>query len=269
MRASTGFWLWWFLVAVIVFVIYEEWKEKASRSKISLGFYLGNYSPSVIYNYLLRMTSVLPHQPFHKPARIFPALEANYRSIRKELFQYLEKQQALPAATAVPLFFRRIGDKNLWKVVTLKWYSKEFPTIQAHFPQTMKWLQQSGPKIRLAMFSIMDAGNHVPVHCGPFSGCLRYHLPLEVPPDPENCFIVVNGQKHSWKEGEPVLFDDTYSHEVWNNSKSRRIVLFLDVERDLPTESILAGPNRFICHSRIVEWLSGLNNKREKIKSSK
>lgn len=39
--------------------------------------------------------------------------------------------------------------------------------------------------------------------------------------------------EHAWVPGEGVLFDDTYAHSVANHhpSKSRRIVLFLDVRR--------------------------------------
>ena len=39
-------------------------------------------------------------------------------------------------------------------------------------------------------------------------------------------------QRCEWKEGEGVLFDDTYVHEVWNKTDERRVVLFLDIYRD-------------------------------------
>jgi aspartate beta-hydroxylase len=46
--------------------------------------------------------------------------------------------------------------------------------------------------------------------------------------------IVVNGQDHLWKEGEAVLFDDSWPHEVINNSNELRAVLIVDVLRLLP-----------------------------------
>ena len=37
-----------------------------------------------------------------------------------------------------------------------------------------------------------------------------------------------------WREGELVLFDDTYRHEVWNETEGVRVVLLIDVHRPLP-----------------------------------
>lgn len=31
-----------------------------------------------------------------------------------------------------------------------------------------------------------------------------------------------------------MIFDDSHPHEVWNESDSQRVVLFVDVERPLP-----------------------------------
>jgi len=32
-----------------------------------------------------------------------------------------------------------------------------------------------------------------------------------------------------------MIFDDTYNHEVWNDTDETRVVLFVDVLRPLPT----------------------------------
>ncbi len=34
-----------------------------------------------------------------------------------------------------------------------------------------------------------------------------------------------------WQNGKAVYFDDTYIHEVWNNSDGIRVVLLIDTER--------------------------------------
>ncbi|MEO6871212.1 MAG: aspartyl/asparaginyl beta-hydroxylase domain-containing protein, partial [Chthoniobacterales bacterium] len=36
-----------------------------------------------------------------------------------------------------------------------------------------------------------------------------------------------------WEEGKTMFFDDTYNHEVWNDTDGVRVVLFLDVLRPL------------------------------------
>ena len=49
---------------------------------------------------------------------------------------------------------------------------------------------------------------------------------------------------HHWREGELVMFDDTFLHESWNRSGSVRIIVLMDcwnpdltrVERDAVTQ---------------------------------
>lgn len=40
--------------------------------------------------------------------------------------------------------------------------------------------------------------------------------------------------QYHWKYGEAVLFDDTYLHEAVNDSDETRVVLFIDVARNMP-----------------------------------
>ena len=51
-----------------------------------------------------------------------------------------------------------------------------------------------------------------------------------VPPD---CALKVDGVTVNWHEGHCLLFDDTYEHEAWNNSKEDRIVLLIDIARSV------------------------------------
>jgi aspartate beta-hydroxylase/beta-hydroxylase len=44
----------------------------------------------------------------------------------------------------------------------------------------------------------------------------------------------VAGRGYVWKEGEGVLFDDSWPHEVINRSREPRVVLIVDVPRPLP-----------------------------------
>lgn len=34
-----------------------------------------------------------------------------------------------------------------------------------------------------------------------------------------------------WQEGKVEVFDDTYEHEVWNNTEEIRVVLLIDIIR--------------------------------------
>jgi len=72
---------------------------------------------------------------------------------------------------------------------------------------------------------------------------LRYHLGLVTPNSP-HCFIDVDGEPYYWKDGEAVVFDETYIHFAANNTEHQRIVLFCDIERPLHTK-IMRSLNRW------------------------
>ena len=67
-------------------------------------------------------------------------------------------------------------------------------------------------------------------HHGIYKGVLRFHLGLSTPNSP-NCFISVNNQIYYWKDGEGIIFDDTFEHWVNNNTDKQRIILICDIIR--------------------------------------
>ncbi len=44
-------------------------------------------------------------------------------------------------------------------------------------------------------------------------------------------FIDVDGERYSWRDGESVVFDETYIHYAENKTVRNRIIFFADVER--------------------------------------
>lgn len=52
-------------------------------------------------------------------------------------------------------------------------------------------------------------------HVGPQKTVFRYHLGLIVP-EPALANITVGGVTYSWREGEGVVFDDTFEHSARN-----------------------------------------------------
>jgi aspartyl/asparaginyl beta-hydroxylase (cupin superfamily) len=75
-------------------------------------------------------------------------------------------------------------------------------------------------------FSILTPGTHLLPHYGVTNVRSVMHLPLLVPQD---CALnLVDAGQHAWREGELVMFDDTYLHEAWNRSTSMRVILLMD-----------------------------------------
>jgi ornithine lipid ester-linked acyl 2-hydroxylase len=75
---------------------------------------------------------------------------------------------------------------------------------------------------------------HIPEHHGAYKGVLRYHLGTIVTQPQEKCRVKVGDQIAHWREDEGLSFDDTFPHEVWNDTDGLRVVLLIDVVRPLP-----------------------------------
>jgi len=69
---------------------------------------------------------------------------------------------------------------------------------------------------------------------------------------PGECRIFIDGQPYSWREGEDLLFDETYLHYAENTTSDDRIILFCDVERPLHTRAMTAV-NRWVSRHVINE----------------
>jgi len=77
-----------------------------------------------------------------------------------------------------------------------------------------------------ACFSVLKPGTKILPHFGVTNTRAVMHLPLIVPP---GCALNIIGVgEHHWREGELVMFDDTFEHEAWNNADSPRVILLMD-----------------------------------------
>ena len=52
-----------------------------------------------------------------------------------------------------------------------------------------------------------------------------------VPHQQDRCWIKVDGIQRHWAAGEVPLFDDTYKHEVANDTDEDRVILLLHLRR--------------------------------------
>lgn len=83
-----------------------------------------------------------------------------------------------------------------------------------------------------AIFSRLDAGTRLRAHCGPTNARLTCHLGVEVP---AGCEIRVGRETRRWRQGECLVFDDSWEHEVRNLGDRPRVVLLVNFwHPDLP-----------------------------------
>lgn len=85
------------------------------------------------------------------------------------------------------------------------------------------------PGMTTAFFSILFAWETHSRAPGAWNGILRLHVGLMVPQPRERVKIRVGNDFYSWREGEAFIFDDTFNHEVWNDTDGYRVVLFVDL----------------------------------------
>ena len=101
----------------------------------------------------------------------------------------------------------------------------------ARCPETMKALGKI-PGLSTAFFSILSPGKHIPPHRGAYNGVLRLHLALQVPEPRDLVRIRIARQICHWEEGKCLIFDDTFNHEVWNDTAGYRVVLFVALKAE-------------------------------------
>jgi ornithine lipid ester-linked acyl 2-hydroxylase len=159
-------------------------------------------------------------------------LEAHWREIRGELDAVLERRDALPNFQDISTDQATITDDDRWKTYFLYGFGFRSDANCARCPETAR-LVAAVPGMQTAMFSILAPGKHIPDHNGPYKGVIRYHLALKVPRAADRCRIRVGDTYATWREGASLIFDDTFDHEVWNDTDGERVVLFLDVVRPL------------------------------------
>jgi len=161
------------------------------------------------------------------------SIEAGSTAIRTEMDTLLVHRDKIPNFQDISEDQNVLTEGDRWKTYFLYAYGHQAERNCAQCPKTARLLA-SIPGLKTAMFSILAPKKHVPEHRGPYKGVLRYHLGLIIPEPNTSCRIRVADEVRSWQEGKSLIFDDSHLHEVWNDSDSWRVVLFVDFLRPLP-----------------------------------
>ncbi len=196
------------------------------------------------YNALMYAFSAVPSKPI-LDAGSFPQLKPlreHWRVFRDEAQALHELGRLRAPARDDDLVFINLYRRG-WKRFHLCWYGDFLPSAQRLCPRSVEILR-SVPEVKAASFTLLPAGGTIGKHRDPLAGSLRYHLGL-VTPSSDRCTIWIDGEPYSWRDGEDVLFDETYIHWARNDTDQDRIILFCDVERPL-RGSLVRALNRFM-----------------------
>lgn len=197
-----------------------------------------------IFSYILtsqiRTDALLDKDYYFPKHKLF---EENYKTIKQELNTLLNKTNNGKDITFTRDTFDKkenayIGEdvdsenNRGWRIFHIKLtnhYNKQAKNI---FPTLIKLLNDC-PEIINCSVSILDEKTYIPIHNGYYKGMLRFMLPLIIPKDKENVFLCNNYNKYVWTEGVSLLWDDTYPHKVYNYTNEMRVVLYMDIIRDV------------------------------------
>lgn len=160
------------------------------------------------------------------------SLRANWQAIRQEaLAMALRHAEVSPAIADMARGDRPSAPVRQWRSCRLWGHGGGVADRLADCPLTSAVVGRI-PGLNNAQFAVLAPGTHVPVQRGVTKGLLTCHLGLIVPRDGD-VRMRVDRRIARWAEGETLLFDDTYDHELWNESSGTRVILSIQVRRPL------------------------------------
>lgn len=181
----------------------------------------------------------LPSEPYLDPTLMPWAgrLREAFPAIRQEAMAVLREREGFAGfidvrpGDRIENYLGGTATQPAWDAFFFYRHGKRYDANHARCPVTSEMLdgldlfrlEGQAPEI---CFSVLAPHTTIKPHHGVSNVRLVMHLPLIVPPA---CALnLVDVGEHAWREGELVLFDDTFEHEAWNRSAQPRVVLLMD-----------------------------------------
>jgi tetratricopeptide (TPR) repeat protein len=205
---------------------------QTSDQPISFG--IENFAPELFF------IPDLPSKPFYSVDELVWAEQLNSKciTIKNELTyamqQQLAKDSLRPYLGKKFSSHSKLGDlanSSNWLAIDLFRNGELNTEISALFPETLDALKAL-PTYNLShnsfevFFSFLKPQQSIAPHFGQSNHALTVHLPLDIP---AGCYLEVGAQKQSWREGEVLVFDDSFLHSAHNHSDLSRVVLIFSI----------------------------------------
>ena len=193
-------------------------------------------------NALLRRYSLVGDAPVTDPAN-FPwiaQLQRQLPAIRREMEVILEREESIPPFRDFAPGHERIVGANDWRSFFFYGYGYPVEANLARCPDTAAAVERI-PGLVSAIYSVVGPHAHIKRHKGVTKAIMTAHIALKVPADCARCRMEVDDVMVHWAEGEAVVIDDTYEHEVWNDTDETRVVLLVQFRRPMRWPGRLLG----------------------------
>jgi beta-hydroxylase len=185
-------------------------------------------------NNWIAKSSLIPNAPVLAPEQFDWArtVQQDWETIRDEALAVYQHLDAVPPLREISPDHRGIVKDNTWRSFFLIGYGNRVEANIARAPRTAELVSRI-PGLNSAFFSILAPGSTITPHRGVTKAFITAHLGLVVPLKRDDCWMRVDDQHLHWRAGEWLVFDDTYEHEVKNETDDTRIILLCQVERPL------------------------------------
>lgn len=204
----------------------------------------------------LERHAAAPSRPFplvspfalQRPLLYYPGLETREVHDRRRFPWAAGLEDAFPAIQAEfagivsSSAFARVHPgqttKGEWAAARLWAFGRRVEEVCAACPQTCAILGSIPGVARFGttLFSALAPRSQIAPHHGYTNAKLRCQLPLRVPP---GCRLKVGDAEIEQRQGQCILFDDSFLHSAWNDSDEARFVLVFDFfHPDLAAEEI-------------------------------
>ena len=181
----------------------------------------------------------LPDHAYHDPA-LQPwseELAAGWMDLRAEASYLLGDNSNFESFLGIKVgesnaeYVSGSGPNPAWDAFFFYRHGERFDANHARCPKTSALIdslslcrvRHQAPEV---CFSVIRPGSKIMPHHGVTNSRLVMHLPLVVPS--ECALNIVGVGEHRWREGELMMFDDTFQHEAWNDSEQSRVILLMD-----------------------------------------
>jgi aspartyl/asparaginyl beta-hydroxylase (cupin superfamily) len=194
-------------------------------------------------NAILSRYSLVGDPPVTDPGA-FPWIEdllPHLPEIRAEADRIMRYQSAVPPFRDFAPGHERIApNEDDWWSFFFWGYGYPMPENQARCPVTANALAKV-PGLVSALYSVVAPGAHIRRHRVVTKAVMTLHICLRAPSEAEKCQMDADGIKIVWREGEAVVIDDTFPHEVWNNLNETRVNLLVQFRRPMRQPGKLLG----------------------------
>jgi beta-hydroxylase len=253
-------------LTIAIYILSIAFIRFRNNDKFNMVRQLSDFSTFMVpFNIPAYLLSKAPIQPF-PDRKYFPELhllDAQWDVIRDEA-RALYAEGLIGVSDDLPgsSFYKN----GRWKSFYLKSFENDIPSAYELAPKTMALIDQI-PSMNMALFAALMPGKELKKHHDPFAFTFRYSLGL-ITPNSDQSGLIVDGNDYHWKDGESIIFDETYMHSAYNHSDQIRIVLMTDIARPLHIITIqklyyLFGRhfNRLFAIDNVDTSYSGIGNK--------